>query len=53
MNQNKFFYCRHCGNLVEMIHSAGVPMVCCGEQMDPLPLNDPTPAPKSICPWLL
>ena len=41
MNQNKFFYCRHCGNLVEMIHSAGVPMVCCGEKMDPLPLNDP------------
>ncbi len=32
----KFFICRHCGNLVEMVHDAGVPMICCGEKMEEL-----------------
>ena len=29
----KFYVCEHCGNLVGMINSSGVPMVCCGEKM--------------------
>ncbi|MEG3041808.1 MAG: desulfoferrodoxin, partial [Clostridium sp.] len=29
----KFFVCKHCGNMVGMIHSSGVPMICCGEKM--------------------
>lgn len=33
MNDVKFFLCKHCGNLVEMVHDAGVPMLCCGEKM--------------------
>ena len=32
----KFYICRHCGNLVHMIHDAGVPMICCGQKMDEL-----------------
>ena len=32
----KFFVCEHCGNLVHMIHDAGVPMMCCGQKMDEL-----------------
>ena len=32
----KFYICRHCGNLVHMIHDAGVPMMCCGQKMDEL-----------------
>lgn len=35
----RFFICRHCGNLVGMIHDAGVPMVCCGEKMQELKPN--------------
>jgi len=35
----KFFICKHCGNLVGMIHNAGVPMVCCGENMTALIAN--------------
>jgi superoxide reductase len=32
----KFFICKHCGNLVGMIHDSGVTMVCCGEEMTEL-----------------
>ncbi|NCB31069.1 MAG: desulfoferrodoxin [Clostridia bacterium] len=33
---NRFFLCKHCGNLVNMIHSSGVPIICCGEPMTEL-----------------
>lgn len=39
MNQPKFYRCRHCGNLVELIQNRGVPLVCCGEQMELLTPN--------------
>lgn len=32
----RFFICKHCGNIIEMIHSSGVPVVCCGEEMNEL-----------------
>ncbi|MCX7615514.1 MAG: desulfoferrodoxin family protein [Clostridiales bacterium] len=32
----KFFICKHCGNIVGMIHSSGAPIVCCGEPMQEL-----------------
>ncbi len=35
----KFYICKHCGNLIGMIHNAGVPMMCCGEKMQPLTPN--------------
>ena len=35
-NSNKFYICEHCGNLIEMICDAGVPVVCCAEKMKPL-----------------
>ncbi|NCB52008.1 MAG: desulfoferrodoxin [Clostridia bacterium] len=34
-----FFICKHCGNLVGMIHNSGVPIVCCGENMTQLVPN--------------
>ena len=33
---NKFYICRHCGNLIGMVNDAGVPMSCCGEKMEML-----------------
>ena len=39
MAKNKFYICRHCGNLVGMIHDAGVPVICCGEKMEALVPN--------------
>ncbi len=33
MCDNKFYVCEKCGNLVGMINSSGVPMMCCGQKM--------------------
>ena len=32
----KFFICKRCGNIAELINSKGVPLVCCGEKMTEL-----------------
>jgi len=34
--KTKFYICRHCGNIVQKIHDAGVPVVCCGQKMEEL-----------------
>ena len=39
MEKTKFFKCEHCGNLVGMIHSSGINMVCCGDKMTELKAN--------------
>ena len=36
MNETKFFYCEHCGNMVGVIKDSKVPMVCCGQKMTKL-----------------
>lgn len=36
MCENKFYVCEHCGNIVGMVHDAGVPMMCCGQKMTKL-----------------
>ncbi len=36
MNDNRFYICKHCGNIIGMINNAGVPVMCCGEKMSPL-----------------
>ena len=37
--ENKFYICEHCGNLIGMVHNAGVPVICCGQKMKPLTPN--------------
>lgn len=37
--KQRFFKCTHCGNIVGVIHEAGVPLVCCGEKMEELVPN--------------
>lgn len=39
MCEIRFYVCEHCGNIVGMIHSAGVPMICCGTKMVELTPN--------------
>lgn len=39
MCEIRFFVCEHCGNIVGMIHNAGVPMICCGAKMVELTPN--------------
>jgi len=36
---SRFFICKHCNNLVGMIHASGVPIICCGEKMEELVVN--------------
>lgn len=36
MSETKFYICEHCGNIVEMVHDAGVPVMCCGQKMTQL-----------------
>lgn len=36
MCETRFYICEHCGNIVGMIHSSGVPLVCCGQKMKKL-----------------
>lgn len=37
--EQRFFLCKHCGNLVGMIRDSGVPIICCGEPMTALEAN--------------
>lgn len=37
--EHRFYRCNHCGNIIGVIHNAGVPMICCGEKMEELVAN--------------
>lgn len=37
--KEKFYICRHCGNVIGMIKDVGVPVVCCGQKMEALVPN--------------
>jgi len=39
MKKQKFYVCKHCGNMVGMIKDAGVNPVCCGEKMEEVVAN--------------
>ena len=39
MAEVKFFICKHCGNLVGLIHEGGGQLVCCGDPMTELKAN--------------
>ena len=32
----KFYRCKHCGQIVAVVHETGAPLVCCGEKMEEL-----------------
>lgn len=38
-NNQKFFICKHCKNLVGMLFDSGVKMVCCNEEMQEVIAN--------------
>ena len=35
-NNNKFYICEHCGNIINKVNDSGVPVVCCGQKMKEL-----------------
>lgn len=34
MYEVQFYRCPHCGNIIEKIHDAGAPVMCCGQKME-------------------
>ncbi|HPD03106.1 MAG TPA: desulfoferrodoxin family protein [Eubacteriales bacterium] len=37
--EKKFYICQYCGNIIGMINDSGIPVVCCGEDMQLLEPN--------------
>lgn len=37
--EQRFFICKHCGNMITMVKDSGVPVICCGETMTELKAN--------------
>ena len=35
----KFYICKHCGNIIKYVNNSGVKVVCCGEVMEELAPN--------------
>ncbi len=33
MTAQRFFFCKHCGNIIAFVHASGAPVSCCGEPM--------------------
>ena len=50
--KEKFYICRHCGNLIGLIHDAGVPMMCCGQKMEALVPNTTEEAGEKHLPFV-
>jgi superoxide reductase len=50
VKQQNFFLCEVCGNLAGMIHSSGLPMVCCGKPMTELKANSTDAAQEKHVP---
>ena len=51
-NEMRFFICKHCGNIIGMIHNSGVKVVCCGEPMEELVANTVDAAKEKHVPVL-
>ena len=39
MEELKLYKCKHCGNIVAYVKNSGVPVYCCGEQMQEMVAN--------------
>ncbi len=48
--KERFYFCEHCGNMVGMIHDAGVPIKCCGQNMTHLEANSTDAATEKHVP---
>lgn len=49
-SDQKFFICKHCGNIIGLILNKGVPMMCCGENMTELIPNEAEAATEKHLP---
>ena len=42
--EQKFYICKHCGNIIAKVKDTGVPVICCGEPMSEI-IPGTTPPP--------
>lgn len=50
--KEKFYICRHCGNIIGMINDTGVPIMCCGQKMEALVPNTTDAAEEKHVPFV-
>lgn len=50
--KERFYICRHCGNLIGLVHDSGVPMMCCGQKMEALVPNTAEAAEEKHLPFV-
>lgn len=48
--EQKFYICKHCGNIVAFVKESGVPVNCCGEKMQRLEAGVTDAAKESTYP---
>ena len=48
----KFYYCKHCGNILAVVRDQGVPVFCCGENMQEITPNTSDAAQEKHVPVL-
>ena len=47
--KQQFFICEKCGNMIAMVKSSGVPVMCCGQKMTELIPGTSDGAHESMC----
>ena len=50
--KERFYICRHCGNLIGLINDTGVPIMCCGQKMEALISNTTEALEEKHLPFL-
>jgi superoxide reductase len=50
MTEQKFFICKHCGNIIAFVHASGAPITCCGDVMQELVPNSTDAAQEKHVP---
>ena len=49
----EFYKCKHCGNIIAFVHKSGVPVVCCGENMQRITENTVDAAQEKHVPVII
>ena len=50
MTAQRFFVCKHCGNIIAFVHASGAPVTCCGDVMTEIVPNSTDAAQEKHVP---
>ena len=52
--EQKFYICKHCGNIIAKVKNTGVPVICCGEPMSEIvPGTTDAAVEKHVPVWMV